>query len=129
MKHYNITKVIIGCFYDVYNGLGYGFLESVYERAMTIELERKGLLVACQYPIRVCYDGHVVGEFRADMLVQNAVIVELKAASQITEPHKAQLLNYLNATEYEVGLLLNFGPKAEYVRKVFDNERKKYLPS
>lgn len=129
MKHYDITKVIIGCFFNVYNGLGYGFLESVYERAMTIELERKGLLVACQYPIRVYYAGQVVGEFRADMLVQNAVIVELKAAAQITESHKAQLLNYLNATEYEVGLLLNFGPKAEYVRKVFDNERKKYLPS
>ena len=128
MKHKDLTGKIIGCFFTVYNELGYGFLESVYERAMAIELAKQGLDFACQHPIRVYYDRQVVGEFRADILVENAVIVELKAVSQIAIQHESQLLNYLNATEYEVGLLFNFGPKAEYKRKVFDSGRKKYRP-
>jgi GxxExxY protein len=126
MKHKDVTDKIIGCFFTVYNELGYGFLESVYERAMMIELEKQGLRVACQYPIRVYYDGQVVGDFRADLLVEDRVVVELKAAPQLAIQHEAQLLNYLNATGYEVGLLLNFGPQARFKRKIFDNERKCY---
>lgn len=128
MKHSDLTGKIIGCYYTVYNNLGYGFLESVYEKAMAIELAKQGLNFVCQHPIAVYYDGQVVGEFRADILVEDAVIVELKAASQIAIQHEAQLLNYLNATDYEVGLLCNFGPKAEYKRMVFSVERKKYRP-
>lgn len=126
MKHKELTDKIIGCFFTVYNKLGYGFLESVYQRALAIELEKQGLDVASQHPIPVFYDGQVVGEFRADLLVENRVIVELKAAPQIAIQHEAQLLNYLNATGYEVGLLLNFGPQARFKRKVFGNERKRY---
>ncbi len=126
MKHEETTKEIIGAFYTVYNTLGYGFLEKVYERAMAIELRKRGMQVVCQYPITVTYDGQVVGEYIADMLVEDRVIVEFKAVRRLLTEHEAQLLNYLNATVYEVGLLFNFGPKPEFIRKVFDNDRKKY---
>ncbi len=112
--------------YTLYNTLGYGFLESVYLRAMVIELQKMGLQVQVEYPIRVYYAGQVIGEFFADILVEGMVIVELKAVATLTAQHEAQLLNYLNATRHEVGLLLNFGHKAEIKRKVYDNERKKY---
>ena len=126
MKHKAITDQIIGAFYHVYNTLGYGFLEKVYERAMVIELTKHGLHVETQYPIQVFYENHIVGEFFADLLVEDKVIVELKAVRTLATEHEAQLLNYLNATDYEVGLLLNFGPKAQVKRKIFDNDRKKY---
>ncbi len=126
MKHETITAPIIGAFYHVYNTLGYGFLEKVYERAMVIELSKRGLHVETQYPIQVFYENHIVGEYFADLLVEDRVIVELKAVKALTTEHEAQLLNYLNATAYEVGLLLNFGPKAQVKRKIFDNHRKKY---
>lgn len=126
MKHKGLTEQIIKAFYTVYNTLGYGFLEKVYERALAIELGKMGLSVTCQYPINVYYDGQVVGEFFADILVNDCVIVELKATRGLVKEDEAQLLNYLNATEYEVGLLFNFGPKPEIKRKIFDNERKKY---
>ena len=126
MKHKDVTDKILRAFYMVYNQLGYGFLERVYENALALELQKLGLQVACQFPIQVYYDGQVVGEFFADVVVNDLVVVEIKAARTFVPEHEAQLLNYLNATDYEVGLLLNFGPKPEIKRKVFDNERKTY---
>jgi GxxExxY protein len=126
MKYEDVTEKIIGAFYTVYNTLGYGFLEKVYENALAIELRQIGLQVACQYPVNVYYDGQVVGEFFADLLVGDCVIVELKAVRILLTEHEAQLLNYLNATQVEVGLLLNFGPKPQVRRKIFDNGRKRY---
>lgn len=123
-KNQEITKKIIGVFYDVYNELGHGFLESVYEQAMVIALAQAGLSVSVQVPIAVFFRGSQVGDFRADILVNNAVLVELKAARALDPSHEAQLLNYLRGTSIEVGLLFNFGPKAEFKRLAFDNERK-----
>ncbi len=123
-KHGDLTRKIIGIFYDVYTALGYGFLEKVYENAMALRLRKAGLEAVQQRPIAVRFDGEIVGEYFADIVVNDAVIVELKAAGQLAGEHHAQLLNYLKATPYEVGLLLNFGPKPQVVRKVFDNPRK-----
>ena len=127
MKHETITQAVIGAFYDVYNALGYGFLEKVYENAMAIEIRRRAHTVACQYPIAVSYRDQIVGDYYADLLIDDAVIVELKAVRALAKQHEAQLLNYLSATPYEVGLLLNFGPEPKFIRKVFDNDRKRYL--
>jgi GxxExxY protein len=125
LKHKDITDKILHAFFKiVYLQLGYGFLEKVYENAMQFALQSMGLKVQQQEKIDVYFQGQIVGEYFADLLVENVVIVELKAASRITEEHEAQLLNYLRATPYEVGLLLNFGPKPDFRRKVFDNERK-----
>ena len=123
-KHKAITDLILKAFYKVYNTLGYGFLEKVYENAMVLELRKMGLKAVPQAPIQVFYEGQVVGEYFADLLVEDAVIVELKAVRALAAEHEAQLLNYLKATRYEVGLLLNFGPKPQVKRKVYDNERK-----
>jgi len=123
-KHSSLTETIICCFYTVYNTLGYGFLEKVYENALTLELQTRDLPVVNQKPIKVYYGDVVVGEYFADLVVDNRVIVEIKAASAIANEHEAQLLNYLKATELEVGLLLNFGPKAEVRRKAFENPSK-----
>ena len=117
-KHSVLTSAIIGAFYDVYNELGYGFLEKVYENALVHELRKRGYHVQQQAPIDVTYDGLLVGQYFADLLVNEVVILELKAAKAIAEEHEAQLLNYLKATEIEVGLLLNFGPKPEVKRKI-----------
>jgi GxxExxY protein len=112
-------------FYRVYNELGYGFLEKVYGNALAIALRKPGLTVVQQFPIDVYFDGEIVGQYQADLVVNDAVIVELKAARILSPEHEAQLLNYLKATRYEVGLLLNFGAeKAEVKRKAFSNERK-----
>ena len=123
-KHKDITDLIIKAFYIVYNTLGYGFLEKVYQNAMVIELRKLGLKVIPQARIIVHYDGQEVGEYSADLLVEDAVIVELKATRAVAPQNEAQLLNYLKATVHEVGLLLNFGPKPQIKRKVYDNERK-----
>lgn len=123
-KHKEITDLIIRAFYTVYNTLGYGFLEKVYANALLIELERLGLKALAQAPIRVFYAGQVVGEYFADLVVADAVIVELKAVQALADEHEAQLLNYLKATRFEVGLLLNFGPKPQVKRKAYDNVRK-----
>lgn len=123
-KHADITGKIIGAFFKVYNTLGYGFNEKVYENALAIELRKAGLKVVKQQEIVVYYDGENVGDYRTDIIVADVVIVELKAVRELTEEHEAQLLNYLKATTIEVGLLLNFGVKAEHKRKVYDNERK-----
>ena len=125
MLHSNITEKIIKAFYKVYNTLGYGFLEKVYENALAHELRKSGLHVVRQKPVKVYYDELVVGEYFADLFVENAVIVELKAADALHEVYEAQLLNYLKATEAEVGLLLNFGPEPEFKRKVFTKSKKR----
>jgi GxxExxY protein len=123
--HADLTKTIIGGFYHVYNELGYGFLEKVYENSLAITLKKSGLSVAQQLPIDVYFEGDVVGQYEADLVVNNLVILELKAARVLNPDHEAQLLNYLKATRYEVGLLLNFGAtKAEMKRKAFSNARK-----
>ncbi len=122
--HQDLTSEIIRCFYNVYNKLGYGFLEKVYERSMIIEMSNQGLFVESQKPIEVLYDGVVVGEYFADLVVDDSVILELKAAQSICEEHEIQLVNYLKATSHEVGLLLNFGKKPEIRRKVFSNMNK-----
>lgn len=125
MLNKEITNKIIGAFYKVYNTLGYGFLEKVYENALKIELRKLNLKVDQQKNIKVVYEGFEVGDYYADLIVENLVIVELKAAEAICEQHEAQLLNYLKATDIEVGLLLNFGKEAKFVRKVFSNSNKK----
>ena len=124
MLHRALTEKIIGSFYDVYNELGHGFLESVYETAMVITLRDKGLEVAQQVEIPVWFRGQQIGLFFADLMVEGCVIVELKAVRSIDPSHEAQLLHYLRATEIELGLLLNFGVKPEIKRKIYDNPRK-----
>jgi GxxExxY protein len=123
-KHKDLTDKIIKVFYKVYGQLGYGFLEKVYENAMMVESKRDGIQAAGQSPIRVMYENEIVGEYFADLLIENKVIVEIKAAKNVVAENEAQLLNYLKATQIEVGLLLNFGPKPEIKRKTFDNFRK-----
>jgi GxxExxY protein len=123
-KHSEITDKIIGVFFEVYNELGRGFLESVYERSLEIALNSLGLKVFRQIQIPVWFRGKPVGDFTADMLVEDCVRLELKAARALDPSHQAQLLNYLRATEIEVGLPLNFGLKPEFKRLIFDNPRK-----
>ena len=123
-KYKELTEKIIGIFYKVYNNLGYGFLENVYENAMMIDFKKEHIPAVSQYPIKVLYEGEMVGEYFADILVDGKIIVEIKAVSNLAIEHEAQLLNYLKATDKEVGLLLNFGPKPKIKRRVFDNFRK-----
>jgi GxxExxY protein len=120
----NLTDSILNAFFKVYNVLGFGFLEKVYENALFIELTKRGFKVVKQRPIKVYYDGEQVGEYFADLIVDDLIIIELKAAEGIIEEHKHQVLNYLKATDKEVGLLLNFGKKPELKRKVFENKNK-----
>jgi len=121
-KHQNLTSIIIKCFYKVYNELGFGFLEKVYENALKIELELNDLSVDKQKQIKVYYREKQVGDYYADLIIDGKVIVELKAAEAIREEHEAQLINYLKATDIEIGLLLNFGKKPEIRRKIFTNK-------
>jgi GxxExxY protein len=123
-KHGEITQKIIRVFYDVYNELGYGFLESVYEKSLEVALNSTDLKVCRQIEIPVYFRGRRVGDFSADMLVEDCVLLELKSARSLDTSHTAQLLNYLRATDIEVGLLLNFGVKPEFKRLLFDNHRK-----
>ena len=123
-KYTDLTERIIRIFYAVYNKLGYGFLEKVYENAMMIEFKKEEIPAVSQSAIKVLYEGEVIGEYYADILVDNKVIVEIKAAKHLVEENEAQLLNYLKATDIEVGLLVNFGTTPEIKRKAFDNSRK-----
>jgi GxxExxY protein len=117
LKHQAITRVVIGCAFEVINELGAGFVESVYERALLVALRQKGVAAISQHPIKVMFRGVCVGEFVADIFVEQKVIVELKAVKAVAPEHQAQVINYLNATGIEVGLLINFGnPKLEYKR-------------
>ena len=125
LKHKEITDKILRAFYTVYNTFGFGFLEKVYENAKIIELRRIGLTCVKQQPIRVFYDEQAVGDYFADIVVEDLIILELKAGETIAEEHELQLINYLKATEKEVGLLLNFGKKPSFKRKVFSNKNKR----
>lgn len=115
-----LSERIIGCFFTVYNELGSGFLESVYENSLTLLLREAGIGVVQQAPLRVDFRGSTVGEFRADLLVEGRLIVEVKAVQRLATAHEVQLVNYLKATGIHVGLLLNFGPKAEFKRRVLE---------
>jgi GxxExxY protein len=124
MKYEEVTEQIIKAFYNVYNTLGYGFLEKVYENAMSVELSQLGLIVERQNRTTVYYKQVVVGEYCSDITVNGLVICELKASEYLREDDECQLVNYLKATDKEVGLLLNFGKKPEIRRKIFDNSKK-----
>jgi GxxExxY protein len=124
LKHKELTDGILRTFYEVYNELGYGFLEKVYQNSMYIELKNKGYKVEAQNKIKVYYKGTEVGEYYADLIVENLVILELKAVDYIVKDFENQILNYLRSTDCEVGLLLNFGKKPEFRRKIFENNRK-----
>lgn len=121
LLHKKTSDKIIKAFYNVYNSLGYGFLEKVYENAIMIELRKLGLNVQRQLPIKVFYEEQLVGEYFADIIVEGNIIVELKAAENLCDVHEFQLINYLKATELEIGLLLNFGKKPQFRRKIFTN--------
>jgi len=123
-KHRELSKKIIGVFYEVYNELGHGFIESVYHKSMVIALKTAGLEVRSPVVIPVFFRNHRIGDFEGDVLVDGSILLELKAVRTLDSSHQAQLLNYLRATDIEVGLLLNFGVKPEFKRLVFDNQRK-----
>lgn len=124
LLHQELSNTIIKTFYEVYNELGYGFLEKVYQNSMYIELKNKGLEVEAQKKINVYYKGQAVGEYYADLIVENSIILELKAVDHLAIDFENQILNYLKGTDCEVGLLLNFGKKPEFKRKIFENNRK-----
>ncbi len=124
-QHSGLTSKIINAFYFVYNELGYGYLEKVYENALAIELRQRGHHVIQQAPIEVYYKGEVVGQYFADLLVDGLVIIELKSAEGLAEAHEAQLVNYLKATHIDIGLLLNFGPRPQIRRKIYQLARKR----
>ena len=124
LLHKDLSEQILKTFYDVYNELGFGFLEKVYQNALYLELKNRGFYVEAQKQIKVYYKNVAVGEYYADLIVNNTIILELKATEVIVKEFEFQLINYLRATNIEVGLLLNFGFKPEFRRKVFDNTRK-----
>ena len=123
-KHSDLTGKILGAFFQVHKEMGFGFSEKVYESALEVLLLELGMIVEKQKEIKVYYHGKVVGDYKADMIVNNVVLLELKSVEKLIDAHDAQLLNYLKATEIEVGLLLNFGKEAEFHRKIYDNSRK-----
>ena len=114
-----LTDKVIKCFYKVYDELGTGFLESVYEKSLMIELKDIGLNSINQKSLNVYYKNQMVGDFKADIIVENKIIIEIKAVSKLTVQHEAQLINYLKATDTKVGLLVNFGDKLEFKRRIF----------
>jgi len=120
-----LTDKILKTFFDVYNELGFGFLEKVYQNSMYLELKNRGFQVEAQKQIKVYYKGTIVGEYYADLVVNDTIIIELKSAEVIVKEFEFQLINYLRATHIEVGLLLNFGSEPDFRRKVFNNDRKK----
>lgn len=128
LLHAELTEKVIGVFYEVYNDLGYDFLESVYENAISIALSEAGSSVARQRPMEVWYRGSQVGDFRANIIANDVVLLELKTAKSIDLAFERQTLNYLKATNLEVALILNFGPSAQFRRLVFENSRKDGYP-
>lgn len=122
LQHQEITDLVIKSFYKVYNVLGYGFLEKVYQNAMFLELKKSSFLIEAQKKIKVYYEEVMVGEYYADLIIDGKVIVELKAAEGLVEEHENQLVNYLKATDIEIGLLLNFGKTPQFKRKIFSND-------
>ena len=124
LKHRDLAEKLIGIFFNIYNELGHGFLESVYEQAFSVSLAESDIFFQRQVAVPVWFHGQRIGEFRADLLVEEKVIVELKAGRLIDSSWEKQLLNYLRATDVEIGMLFNFGPKAEFRRYIFENEKK-----
>jgi GxxExxY protein len=124
LLHEELSEEIIKSFYKVYNKLGHGFLESVYENAMIIELKNHGVNAVKQYKINVFYENEIVGIYYADLIADFNVIIEIKAVESLHEAHESQLINYLKATKLEVGILLNFGKRPEFKRKIFSNAKK-----
>jgi len=120
MKYSDLTEKIIKAAYTVHNVLGFGFLEKVYQNALVIELRKMGLNILKEKPITVYYENEMVGEYIADVIVEDKVVLELKAIKELAEIHEVQLVNYLKATGIEVGLLINFGHSVQVKRKVFD---------
>ena len=114
----DVSEAVLGCFFDVYNELGPGFLESVYENAMTLALKEAGHQVSQQAALTVWFRGQPVGDFRADLIVDACLVVEIKSVSQLHSAHEVQLVNYLKASRIEIGLLLNFGPRPQFKRRV-----------
>jgi GxxExxY protein len=129
LKHKELTELILNAFYDVYRELGYGFLERVYQNAMYFALQDLGLKVEAQQRIKVYFRGREVGDFFADLVINDLVILELKATATLIEKHEVQLVNYLKATPIEIGFLLNFGTEPEFERKIWFNEKKKLRKS
>lgn len=125
--HKELSDKVIKAFYKVYNELGYGFLEKVYQNALYLELTSMGIQAKRNYQIEVFYLRHKVGVYYADILVENKIILELKASENIVDAHECQLVNYLKATDLEIGLLLNFGRKPQLSRKIFSNVRKSHF--
>lgn len=123
--HQELTKTIIGIYYNVYNELGFGFLEKVYHKALLIELKNNGYKIDSEKKVNVYYKNEVVGEYIPDIIINDSVIVELKCVEYLTDIHESQLLNYLKATDCEVGLILNFGKDPQFIRKIFTNDLKK----
>jgi GxxExxY protein len=128
-KHHDVTERVIRVFYDVYNELGSGFVESVYREAMRLALTQAGLRVGVEVPIQVGFRGEVIGSFRADLIVNDVVLLELKTCESLSQRHEAQTMNYLRATNVEVALLMNFGPEPKFRRMLLDNDKKKSVPS
>ena len=124
-KHSELTGKILGAFFQLHKELGFGFSEKVYEGALEILLLELGLFVERQKDIFVYYHGKVVGEYKADLIVNGVVLIELKSVERLIDAHDAQLLNYLKATEIELGILLNFGQEPKFVRKILTNDRKR----
>jgi GxxExxY protein len=125
LKHESLSKIIIETYYEVYNELGYGFLEKVYENSFIIALQEKNIHGRRQVPIKVHFRNNNVGNYFADIIVEDIIIIELKAADSLCLEHETQLMNYLKATDIELGFLFNFGLKPEFKRKIFENEYKK----
>jgi GxxExxY protein len=123
-KHSELTDLIIAVFYEVYNELGFGFLESVYRKSLCLALLQKGVSVEQEVPVTVFFRGQNVGDFRADLVVDRTILLEQKTAEQIVAAHESQVLNYLRSTALELGLILNFGPKPQVRRLLLDNSRK-----
>ena len=123
-RHSDLTGKVLGAFFQLHKEMGFGFSEKIYQAALAILLEELDIAVEQQKPIKVYFHNKVVGEYVADMIVNGVVLLELKSVERLVDAHSAQLLNYLKSTEIEVGLLLNFGPQAEFRRKIYDNSRK-----
>jgi GxxExxY protein len=119
MEKEELTRQIIGCAYQVYNKLGFGFLESIYQKALLIELESIKLKTEQEKPLKVYYNGHVVGDFYVDIFVEDEIIVELKSVENLSKAHEVQLVNYLNGLQKEIGLLINFGPNGVEVKRKY----------
>jgi len=123
MEHQDITHKTIGCAYTVFNQLGFGFLESVYQKSMLIELSKSGLVVEAEKQLKVFYDNQIVGDFFVDLFIENEVIVELKSLKSLAKEHEVQLVNYLNGLKREIGLLINFGPSGVEVKRKYRNRQ------